>query len=250
MAGLDSSITPSLQLRIGRLLFALAVIGSGIYQLVTARYVNLVPMPPGQLPATWKAYLFGVLLVLIGGAFLIRRTIPAAAIMLAALLLVVLIGFGLPLALSRASTGFVWVGPLMTLTLLGGVCLTIDRVAEKAMRIVPLVLGAFLAYCGALHFVYTESVANLIPPWIPAHRFWTYFAAVALIAGGIGVVIPRTARIAATLSGIMLFSWVFLVHIPLAINTHTVSEVSRGLHALADSAVAFMLAGMLRGHES
>ena len=61
---------------------------------------------------------------------------------------------------------------------------------------------------------------------------------------------PRTARLAATLSGIMLFSWVFLVHIPLAINTNTVSEVSRGFQALQDSAVAFMLAGTLRIHKS
>ena len=73
--------------------------------------------------------------------------------------------------------------------------------------------------------------------------FWTYFAAIALIAGGVGLLIPKTARLAATLSGIMLFSWVFLVHIPLAISTHTVSEVSRGFQALQDSAVAFMLAG-------
>ena len=52
------------------------------------------------------------------------------------------------------------------------------------------------------------------------------------------------------LSGIMLFSWVFLVHIPLAISTHTVSEVSRGFQALQDSAVAFMLAGTLRIRKS
>jgi hypothetical protein len=76
--------------------------------------------------------------------------------------------------------------------------------------------------------------------------FWTYFAAVALIAGGIGLNVPPTARLAATLSGIMLFSWVFLVHIPLAIDKHLVSEVSRGFQAMQDSAVAFMLAGVSR----
>ena len=98
------------------------------------------------------------------------------------------------------------------------------------------------------HFPYAKYVASLIPPWIPAHMFWTYFAAIALIAGGIGVNVPRTARLAATLSGIMLFSWVFLVHIPLAINTRNAGEISRGFHALSDSAVAFMLAGTLRSH--
>ena len=62
--------------------------------------------------------------------------------------------------------------------------------------------------------------------------------------------VAGTARLAATLSGIMLFSWVFLVHIPLAINTQTVSEISRGFQALSDSAVAFMLAGTLRSQKS
>jgi uncharacterized membrane protein len=257
MSERDSPETPSLELRIGRLLFALSVVASGIYQLVTARYVNLVPAHPGRLPPPWQPYLLGVILVLIGVALLVRRTVSAAAIALAALLLVLFFGFGLPLALAQASTGYVWVDPLMTLALLGGVSLAaarpegspggaVDRVFQKATRFVPLALGAFLAYCGALHFPYAKYVASLIPPWIPAHMFWTYFAAVALIAGGIGLLVPKTARLAATLSGIMLFSWFFLVHIPLAINTHTVSEVSRGFQALSDSAVAFMLAGRLR----
>ncbi len=260
MGELDSSETPPLQLMIGRILFALSVVASGIYQLVTGRFVNLVPVNPAHLPPPWQVYLFGVIFVLIGVGLLIRRTVSAAAVALAALLLVLFFGFGLPAALAHASTGYVWVDPLMILALLGGVSLaaarrdgspgsSVDRVFEKATRFVPLALGAFLAYCGMSHFPYAKYVASLIPPWIPAHMFWTYFAAIALIAGGIGVLVPRMARLAATLSGIMLFSWVFLVHIPLAINTHTVSEVSRGFQALQDSAVAFMLAGTLRSQK-
>ena len=254
MGHLDSPEMPSMQLRIGRLLFALSVVVSGIYQLVTGRFVNLVPVDRAHVQP-WQAYLLGVLLVLIGVGLLVRRTASAAAITLAALLLVLLFGFSLRAALPQASMGYVWVDPLMILAILGGVSLAavrhdgspLDRVFETATRFAPLALGAFLAYCGALHFPYAKYVAGLIPPWIPAHMFWTYFAAIALIAGGIGVLVPRTARLAATLSGIMLLSWVFLVHIPLAISTHTVSEVSRGFQALQDSAVAFMLAGWPRG---
>src|SRR5438477_9662486 len=93
MGELDTPDTPSLELRIGRLLFALSVVASGIYQLVTGRYVNLVPVHPGRLPMPWQPYLFGVLLVLIGVALLVRRTVSAAAITLAALLLVLFFGF-------------------------------------------------------------------------------------------------------------------------------------------------------------
>jgi uncharacterized membrane protein len=260
MGTLDSPETLPLELRLGRMLFALSAVASGIYQLVTGRFVNLVPLNPAHLPPPWEAYVFGVLFVLIGLGLFVRRTVSAAAIVLALLLLVLFFGFGLRVALANASLGYVWVDPLMTLALLGGVGLTvvpgdgspvtsIDRVFEKVSRFVPLALGAFMAYCGALHFPYAKYVAGLIPPWIPGHMFWTYFAAIALIAGGIGLLVPQTARLAATLSGIMLFSWFFLVHIPLAINTHTVSEVSRGFQAVSDSAVAFMLAGTLRSRK-
>jgi len=261
MGELDSPETPSLQFRIGKLLFALSVVASGIYQLVTGRFVNLVPVNPAHLPPTWQPCLFGVLFVLIGIGLLVRKIVSAAAVTLAVLLLVLFFGFSLRAALAQASMGYVWVDPLMILAILGGVGLfaarrdgppfsSVDRVFEAATRFAPWALGAFLAYCGALHFPYAKYVASLILPWIPAHMFWTYFAAIALIAGGIGVVVPRTARLAAMLSGIMLFSWVFLVHIPLAISTHTVSEVSRGFQALQDSAVAFMLAGIVRSRKS
>lgn len=249
--GEHSPETPSMLLRTGRLLFALSVVASGIYQLVTGRWVNLVPVNPARLPPLWLLYLFGVLFILIGLGLLVRRTLSAAAVVLGVLLLVLFFGFGLPVALAHASTGYVWVDPLMVLAIFGGVGLfaargdgsSLDRVFETVARFAPLALGAFLAFCGLSHFPYAKYVASLIPPWIPFHMFWTYFAAFALIAGGVGLLVPKTARLAATLSGIMVFSWVFLVHIPLAINTKTVSEVSRSFQAVSDSAVAFMLAG-------
>ena len=257
MSKLDSPDTLPLQLRIGRLLFAFSVIASGIYQLVTGRWVNLIPANPAHLPPFWQPCLLGVILILIGAGLLVRSTVSAAAVALGVLLLVLFFGFGLPLALKQASTGYVWVDPLMILAILSGVGLAVvprqgpeggslDRVFEIAARSAPWTLGAFLAWCGYLHFPLAKYVADLIPPWIPGHMFWTYFAAVALIAGGIGLNVPPTARLAATLSGIMLFSWVFLVHIPLAIDKHLVSEVSRGFQAMQDSAVAFMLAGTIR----
>src|SRR5258706_5605597 len=196
MGELDTLDTPSLQLRIGRLFFALSVVASGIYQLATGRYVNLVPVNPARLPPSWQPYWFGVLFVLVGVGLLLRKPVTAAACTLAVLLLVLLFGFGLPVALAHASTGYVWVDPLMILALLGGVGLAVvprdgspgsslDRVFGTAARFAPLTLGAFLAWCGILHFPLAKYVAALIPPWIPGHLFWTYFAAIALIAGGI-----------------------------------------------------------------
>src|SRR5712691_12100750 len=99
MSEIGSPETPSLLLRIGRILFALSVVASGIYQLVTGRFVNLVPVNPADPPPPWQVYLFGVLFVLIGVGLLVRRMVSAAAITLAALLLLLFFGFGLRVAL-------------------------------------------------------------------------------------------------------------------------------------------------------
>jgi uncharacterized membrane protein len=245
---------PSLQVRVGRLFFALAVLASGILQLVTGHFVRLLPTPPGRsLPPEWLACLFGALLALIGIALLVRRVVLLAALTLGAILLALFLAFCLPVLVKDPWTGFRWTNPLKTLQLLGGAILIGglregraqgDGALDRSMRWAPrLLLGAFLAICGMEHFAYTDFVGTLIPSWIPAHTFWTWFAGVALIAGGVGLIVPKTARLAATMSGIMVFMWVFLVHIPLAIGLHSATETAGVFEALATSGVAFMLAG-------
>jgi uncharacterized membrane protein YphA (DoxX/SURF4 family) len=78
---------------------------------------------------------------------------------------------------------------------------------------------------------------------IPGALYWVYFAGLALIAGGVGILIPRTARLAATLVGIMIFLWVLLLHIPRAMaDPHPPAELAGVFEALALSGVAFILA--------
>jgi uncharacterized membrane protein len=105
-------------------------------------------------------------------------------------------------------------------------------------------LGLFLLMTGIQHFLHTEFVASLIPTWFPGNAvFWTYFAGVALISGGIGLHVPMTARLAALLSGIMVFSWFWIVHIPRTFVG--VSDSIAVFEALAVSGIAFVLAGHL-----
>ena len=40
---------------------------------------------------------------------------------------------------------------------------------------------------GALHFIYWEYVASVIPAWIPGHTFWAYFTGVAHVAAGVAI---------------------------------------------------------------
>jgi len=92
--------------------------------------------------------------------------------------------------------------------------------------------------------MHTEFVASPIPTWFPGDAvFWTYFAGVALMSGGIGILIPQTARLAALLAGLMVFSWFWIVHIPRTFVG--VSDSIAVFEALAVSGIAFVLAGYL-----
>ena len=105
-------------------------------------------------------------------------------------------------------------------------------------------LGTFLLITGVQHFIVTEFVASLIPEWFPGNAiWWTRFAGVALLAGGAGLLVPATAALAGLLSGLMVFSWFWIVHIP-----RTFASVSDGLavfEALAVSGIALVIAGFL-----
>ncbi len=49
---------------------------------------------------------------------------------------------------------------------------------------------------GIAHFVATDAVASIVPPYVPYPRFWALFTGVCEIAGAIGILIPRLRSIA------------------------------------------------------
>ena len=76
------------------------------------------------------------------------------------------------------------------------------------------------------------------------HIFWTYFAGVALIASGLGMIFRVKAQLATTLLGAMLFRWILVIHIPRALADpyrQIGNECTSAFEALAQSRVAFIL---------
>jgi len=122
------------------------------------------------------------------------------------------------------------------------------------MHVARVCLGAFLISSGIQHFLFVPFVATLVPAWIPGPRFWTYFAGVALIAGGAGLILPWTARLAGSLSGLMIFLWFVMLHIPRALAASDAAsrrnEWTAVFEALAMSGIAFVLAASLSRRES
>lgn len=88
------------------------------------------------------------------------------------------------------------------------------RGVERITLFGPIFLAIPMAVFGGDHFVFTRSIAQLVPSWIPGHIFWVLFVGVCLIAGAFGLLLDRYAILAAALLGTMLILFVLLMDIP------------------------------------
>jgi uncharacterized membrane protein len=230
---------------------------------------RVFPRFPAWIPGhPYLACLFGLFLVAAGFAIMIRKVARPTALLLGAVILASFALLYLPLLITSPPNGSLWTRAGKALALSGGSFLVAGSLSAKSNaparapaavvkvleRVIPFgrfFLAAFLILCGIEHFIYVEFVAGLVPSWIPWHVFWTYFTGVALIAGGVGITIPMTVRLAASLSGIMIFLWVVLLHIPrAAVDIRSSNETTAVFEALAMSGAAFLVAATCRNRRS
>jgi uncharacterized membrane protein len=229
---------------VGRVFYGIAMVAFGLLHIGYGDFVTrVVPWWPAALPGRplW-ADLIGALLVAAGGALLLNVRTIAVSTLLAAALLVSFVLLGVPLAAADTPLGGSWTAAGKILALCGG-ALLIAR-APRVWWLGTWFFAAFLILCGIQHFLYIDFVVSLIPSWIPGARFWSYAAGVLLICGGLGLMVPVTTRLAGRLTGLMIFSWVFLVHIPRAARTfpQTSNEMTAVFEALAMAGIAWLAA--------
>jgi uncharacterized membrane protein len=246
---------------VGRYFLAVATVAFGAQHFVYLDFVTrLFPKLPAWVPA--HAFLSGVLgafLLASGAAIMIEKSARSAALLLGAVILSSFVLLYMPLLITTPPNGGLWTRAGKALAFSGGSFLVAGslpmkldspanapaRALRAVAKFIPLghfFLAAFLILCGIEHFIYVELVTSLVPSWIPGGVFWTYGAGVGLIAGGLGITVPVTSRLAGLLTGLMIFLWVFLVHIPRAlVDLNDSNETTAVFEALAFSGVAFLV---------
>jgi len=246
---------------LGRFFFAIPMVAFGVQQIVYLEFVTRVFPKAAWVPGhSILACVFGALLVAGGAAIMIEKAARLTALLLGAVILGSFALLYLPLLVTNSPNGGLWTSAGKALALAGGAFLvagsfpaklggpmdslaTVVKALEKFIPLGRFFLGAFLILCGIEHFIYVEIVARMVPSWIPGHTFWTYFAGAALIAGGAGVSISPTSRLAGGLTGLMIFLWVLILHIPrAAADLRNSNETTAVFEALAFSGVAFLIA--------
>ena len=77
--------------------------------------------------------------------------------------------------------------------------------------------GGFFVLAGVMHFVIPRTYASIMPDYLPAHRGLVYASGVAEIAGGAGVLHPRT-RTAASWWSVATLVAVFPANVHMALH--------------------------------
>jgi uncharacterized membrane protein len=232
---------------IGRLFYAIALLGLGAEHFIFGEFVTgrAPAWPDGVSGKLLWVYISGVFVILAGLSLVIHRLRREAMIGLAFLVFAWALIRHLPIIAGDEVLAGSWTRAGKALAFLGGsfaVAGTLPPMKSPFITLGRFCLGSFLIVSGLQHFKFTAFVVTLIPAWIPGDAtLWTRMAGVALIAGGSGLLVRRTAPVAGVLVGLMIFSWFWIVHLP-----RTFVSVSDGIalfEALAFSGVALLVAG-------
>jgi uncharacterized membrane protein len=68
---------------------------------------------------------------------------------------------------------------------------------KPGARLSRTLLGAVFIAAGTLHFLFPGAYVRIMPAYLPLHRELVYLSGALEIAGGVGLLIPRTRRAAA-----------------------------------------------------
>ena len=241
---------------VGRYFIAFAMIVFGIQHFVYLEFVTRAfPVIPLWIPGhSLLACIFGACLLITGICIFLQIKARLMCTLLGSLILLMFALLLLPSLLTNLDNGVVWTNAGKALVIAGANFLVAASFPKEPHgkfislleSLIPLgkyFLCGFFILAAILHFIYAGFVATLIPKWIPAPIFWTYFAGVALIAGAIGMLVPRTTQLAATLSAIMVFIWVIILHIPRALaDLRAPNETTSTFEALTMCGMAILIA--------
>jgi uncharacterized membrane protein len=215
-----------------------------------------VPLIPGR--AVW-AYLTGIVLIAGAVAVLMRKRSLVATTTAGAIIFVFTIFFFVPSVIENPASGFAWTLTLKGFSLCGSILLLAAISGETGsgngwyLNLAAAFIGVTMVVFGIEHFIYIDFTAELVLKWIPGRRFWAYFCGVALFGAGTSILIRKQAVLGATLLGIMILTWVIVLHIPRSIELDKTSEWTNTFNALTMSGGAFLLAGLFKKqfiHES
>lgn len=194
----------------GRLMLAAGLAGFGLVSLYFNHTID--GLQPFEAPQ-WGLWLNGAVLLLGGAGLAWSRSARPIALMLWGLLTGLLFVHAPGLA-AAPGDAVRWVSAMEVLGLIAAAMLIAAPGRNDFLLAARVAVGLMLIVFGAVHWMYVEAIARMIPEWMPGRALWPWITGAANIAAGLALVSGVLAKTASALVGAMFASWIVLVHLP------------------------------------
>jgi uncharacterized membrane protein len=241
---------------IGRLLYSIGIIAVGVHQIIIKdfRPEILPPFPAWAHTHAVFPVLTGIMLICAGiliAGFNAKNTCLFLGLFFFTLIVTCQLPYILffnPVKLSHLE---VWFGAGEELAYCGGALVMAGLFSGKPSAMGRIFFSLLIIMFGFSHFVFPDDVSTMVPKWLGAPMFWTYFVGAALIASGIGIIFKIWIRWAAFLLAAALFLFFIFFHLPDAINNPSDghgNEIVRAIIALQFCGIALVI-GVTNSHK-
>lgn len=222
---------------------------------------DLAPIVPRWLPGPlFWTYLVGVALLAAAISFVAWRYVRWSASLLALFFLIIVATIDLPSLPKSLHERLFWTLTVRETCFAGGAMVLAGSLWQRGRRegIALLTVGRVIVACTFIfyaveHFLFPRFVPGvpdekMTPVWMPAPVLIAYIVGITLFAAGIGLMIPRSRRIAAASAGAVLLLLAAFFYIPiLATEIHTPLAVE-GINFVGDT-LLFAATALLAGYD-
>jgi hypothetical protein len=239
---------------LGRVLYALAILGFGIQYALYGHLRRGLPLCPTWLhPNHILAYVLAAIFIAAGLALLTTWRFLAVSLILGLLLLgsagLYLMHFNYVIYDGDGRTLFL---ECLSIAASALILHGLSAGASGKYSLLPgrLFFAIALVIFGIQHFLYVRFLATLVPHYLPGHHLWVLATGFALIAAGLSIATTIEDKYAAYGIFVLFFGWLILLHAPRILHAlHNGDEWSSGFVVLAFSGTSLLLAASSTGNK-
>lgn len=209
-------------------------------------------------PLFWT-YFFGGALLAAAVSFILRRLVGWSALLLALFFVIIVATLDVPGIPKSFHDRLFWTLTARELSFAGGAMVLagsawVNRDSPLALllrRVGRVIVALVMVFYGVEHFFFPHNVPGvplekMTPVWIPGAAAVAYFVGIVIIAGGVGLIVPRLARTSAAVAGTVLVVLTALFYGPIAVSEINTPLAVEGLNYVGDTllfAATVILAG-------
>lgn len=204
---------------------------------------DLAPIVPRWLP--WHlfwAYFFGFALLAAAISLVAWTCVRWSAPLLAAFFFIIVITLDVPGIPALPHDRFFWILTVRETCFGAGALVLAASAWRRAVveRVGRVVVALVMIFYAIEHFLHPHHVAGvplekMTPAWWPAPVLLAYLIGIALLAGGVGLLLPRTARMAAAGCGLVLVALTALFYVPIFLTEMRTPLAVEGLNYVGDT---------------